>query len=281
MGKRIMVFLAALILTACTDPNSVRFGPTPSEDLETYSSRLKKLPPDDLALLTSYVSHAEMKALEGISNPAIGKTVAEVMGDARSWQKAQQRAAAEERQRQEAARLEAGKIESERKLLQERVSQSVVVFFLKRTILPPNPEANRTESVIRLEYEVENIGGKTILGVKGKVLFRDLFGKRIVEHPFQTDKTIPIAGRLQVPVNYRISPIWREMMTLAGTEDGKFNFTFTPEALMLEGGETLVLSEKAVKADEAPPAPPGSANPGDTSNQLAPLTVPANPTPGS
>ena len=244
MLNRYIFLLLLLILSACSNPKDIRFGASPSDDMQKNEAKLKKLPPTDFALLTSYLNSAQASEIKGRPNPAVGKTVAEVLDDARSWQKAQEIAAAEERERQESAKLMAGRIEAERKLLRDRVAGLVAVTFVKRTIIPPNPSAQRNEPVVRLEYDIENKGGKAILALKGKITYKDLFGNRIVDHPLQVDKTVPIGGHVTVPVNYRVSPVWREMMALAELEDGKFSASFWPESLVLEGGETLRLSDK-------------------------------------
>src|SRR5436190_23776689 len=134
MVRRYVIVFAALLLFACGGPLDIRFGPRPTEDMQKYADKLKQLPADDLALLTSYVTYCEMNELEGKNNPAIGKLVKEAMQDAKSWNKAQQAAAEELRQKQEGIRLEAGRQESERKLRLERLTRSLVISFVKRTV---------------------------------------------------------------------------------------------------------------------------------------------------
>ncbi|MES2356166.1 MAG: hypothetical protein V4568_17540 [Pseudomonadota bacterium] len=248
MVKRYIFVLAMLVLCGCSNnPNDIKLGAAPSEDIEKNADKLKKLSPEDMALLRSYVTAAATSELKGRPNPAVNKTVGEVLRDARTWKSAQQSAAAEQLEKQESEKMDAARVEAERKLLQERVAATVVVSLIKRVILPPNPDAKRAESIIRMEYDVENRGGKAILALKGKAVYRDLFGNTIVEHPFQIDKTIPIGGHVEVPINYRVSPVWREMMSLANAEEGKYTFSFSPEALSLEGEETLSLTPKTGK----------------------------------
>jgi hypothetical protein len=285
MVKRYIFVLAVLILSACSNPLDVRFGTNPSEDLQKNAEKLKKLPADDLAVLSSYVSYAEKSELKGHPNPVIGKTVKEVLQDAKSWNKAQLDAAREQRDREEAAQMRAAKFEHDRKELQDKVAATVTVTLVSRTILPPNPVTKRTDPIIRLEYDVENRASKAILALKGKGVYKDLFGNKIVEHPFQTDKTVPIGGRIRVPFNYRVSPLWVEMMNLASAEEGKYFFSFSADALSFEDGVTYSISAfesqatpEAAPSSAAPPAPgtpPAAAPP--PSAAPPPAAVPASP----
>ncbi|MES2354638.1 MAG: hypothetical protein V4568_09615 [Pseudomonadota bacterium] len=244
MIKRCLCILAILILAACSKSEELRFGDNPSQEIETHVKRLKKVPPDELALLNNYIVYAELNKAKGAPHPAAGKTIAEALQDARVWKAYQSTGAVEERRRLEEAKVQAAKVDAGRNLVLDRFSRLITVTFVKRTLMPADVEAKREDPVIFLDYDIENKGGKAVLALKGRGIFKDATGKVIVDHPFVMDKTVPSSGHITVTMNYRIAPVWRDMIAFTKTEDGKFLFTFEPEILILEGGEKLSMPAK-------------------------------------
>src|SRR4051794_2319130 len=90
--------LAVLILTACSNPNDIRFGNNPSQDIRKNADVLSKLAPEDLILLSTYLVYADTSQRKGQPNPAAGKTVGEVLNDAKAWKVTQSRAAVDKAQ---------------------------------------------------------------------------------------------------------------------------------------------------------------------------------------
>lgn len=266
MIKRFLIISTIFLLTACSNPQNITFGLSPSDDLVKNAEALKKLPPQDLDALTAYVAFAEKSATAGKPNPVTGKKVSDILPDARSWQKVQIAEAVEKHKRDEEQKAAESKRAAEYKLTMERFSSTVKVIFVSRTIIPPELEVvNRPDPIIRLEYNVENRGAKEIMALKGKIVFSDLFSKKIVEHPFQTDKTVPIGAKATFTINYKIVPAWREMANFTNFEDGKYTADFIPEAVSFEGGETLNLLPPTVPI----PAPASTA--GGAATALPPV----------
>jgi hypothetical protein len=250
MIKRYVFMLAVLILSACSNkPTDIRFGANPPEDMRINDTVLKKLPPTDFVLLTSYVTYTELNKEKGKPNPITGKTVSEALEDAKSWQKDQSAAAAAAREKEAQEARQAAQQEAQRKFRRDKVAGIVAVSFVKHSILPASPEAQRKEPVLQLEYDIQNKGGKAIVALKGRGVFKDLSGKTILDYAFLSDKTVPVGGHVPLEVGFSILPGSRELTSLSQTENGKFSFSFEPEVLILEGGETLKLSESQPPPD--------------------------------
>jgi len=240
-----VVVLSTLILFGCSNPNNIRFGSDPSEDMEKNAKLLDKLPPEDLTLLNSYVVlYSESAKASGKPNPVVGKTVGEVLLDAKAWQKAQSATAVAQRAREAEEKKQAEQVSAEEKDLRDKVANIVTVTFDKRTVAPAPPGAMAGQQLLRLEYDITNKGGKPILALKGKAVFKDPAGKVIAEHPFTSSKTVPAGGRIRVVVEYPVSSASSPLGDLAKAGEGKFIFSFVPDGLILEGGETLTLPPK-------------------------------------
>jgi hypothetical protein len=243
MMKRCAVILAALILSACSkDPHDIRFGTNPPDDMEKHAETLKELGPEDLILLNSYVViHGESLKNKSIPNPATGKAVKEVLQDAKVWQESNSAVATAERARLEKEKQQAAKENVERKYLQDKVAGILAVSFGKRTILPSHQDISPGQTAIQLEYDLKNTAGTPIVALKGKAVYKDSKGATIMEHPIQYDKTIPKGAQARVVIIYPISEAWKEMQRFSTAEDGTFSFTFWPDTVIIEGGETFTL----------------------------------------
>jgi hypothetical protein len=243
MVKRCAVILAALILSACSkEPHDIKFGPNPPDDMEKHAEILKKLGPQELILLNSYVVvHGESLKKQSIPNPATGKTVGEALQDAKVWQEANSATATAERARLEEEKRRADKENAERKYLRDKVAGMLVVSFGKRTILPSHQDISPGQTAIQLEYDLKNTGGAPIIALKGNVVYKDAKGATIMEHPFQYDKTIPTGTQARVVIIYPVSEAWKEMQRFSTAADGTFSFTFWPDTVIIQGGETFTL----------------------------------------
>jgi len=226
-----------LLVTACSNPNEFRFGANPIEDMKKNDATMKQLPASDLALLSKYVVFMGKRKGKQQPHPASGKTIKQVLQDAKAWQAA--RAADPSILDDEDTKLLAATEEDKREFLRTKIAQMVSVSFIKRVLLPPNPAANRNDPVIQLQYQVVNRTDRAIVTLKGKAVYIGEFDDLIVEHPIQNTKVIPVGGNIIVTSGYLVSPVWPQMSKLAAVPDGKFTFTFVPETLILEDGETL------------------------------------------
>src|SRR4051812_34133745 len=138
MANRYIFLLIMLLITACSNPNEFRFGSNPIDDMQKNEA-VKQLPASDLALLNKYIVFVGKRKGKQ-PHPASGKTIKQVLRDAKAWQQA--RDADPSILGDEDTKLMAATEENKYKFLRTKISQMVSVSFIKRVLLPPNPAAN-------------------------------------------------------------------------------------------------------------------------------------------
>jgi hypothetical protein len=152
-------------------------GPEPLKQLVEQGEKFKRMPEEDRMLLVGYLGVAEIgKAFGKETNPVTGRTVGEVMKDARAW-KAKIKAAQVEQEKRDAEALALRKkIEAENKQLAEQIAGLVTVAVTDKVVLPKNYDAGRYNELLMIKYAVENKSEKTIRQIKGVVSFVDPSG---------------------------------------------------------------------------------------------------------
>jgi hypothetical protein len=78
--------LAAVLLIGCSSPNDIVFGPAPLQQMAERPNDFARLPEADRALLREYLTAIELGRVLGAGlRPASGRTVGEVLAEARAW----------------------------------------------------------------------------------------------------------------------------------------------------------------------------------------------------
>ena len=167
MRRFIAVVIAAFNLAACSNPKDIVLGPEPLKQMAEQGDQFKKLPEEDRVLLAAYIGITQIgKAFGADVKSATGRTVGEVLVDARAWQ-AKMKAAevAAKKQEAEATALKA-KVLAERKAIADKISASVVVAVIDKKVLPKNYDVGRYSEMLTLKYAIENKSAKTIRQLK-------------------------------------------------------------------------------------------------------------------
>jgi len=243
MRATLVTLVAAVALAACSKPQDIVFGPEPLKQIAEQGDHFKKLPEADRMLLVGYLGLSEVrKAFGGDSKPVTGRTVGEVLVDARAW-KAQMDAekAAQAEKAKEAEALKA-KALAERKVIVDRIAQSATVAAVSMKILPKNYDAGRFESMLTFNYVIENKGTVGIRQLKGTLYFRDATGDPIgdlrvnFDEPIAAGKTLKTdTGRGWTINEFRNGDIEK----IAGRDFSSMTVSFEPTSVAFEGGEVL------------------------------------------
>jgi len=96
--------------------------------------QFKKLPEEDRMLLAGYIGLANLGQKMGGSDikPMVGRTVGEVLVDAKAWQAKVKEQAAEQVKKDTEARVLRDKILAENKVLMDKLNESVTVAVTKK-----------------------------------------------------------------------------------------------------------------------------------------------------
>lgn len=241
--SRLSVLVSLALIVACSKPTDIVFGPEPLKQMAEQGERFKKLPEEDRVLLAGYLTALAIgKAFGADLKPAAGRTVGEVLADARKWREKLQIAEAEAKKRQAEQEALKAKVQAERKAIADRISQSVVVAVTDKKVLPKNYSVGRYSEMLVLHYAVENKSPRTVLQLKGRVIFLDATGDKVGSLLVDFDEPIGPGKTLKTTTGrgWRLSSIGRDdIERIAAREFDSMKVKFEAEAIAFEGGEVL------------------------------------------
>ncbi len=247
MRKFLTVIAAALILAACSNPKDIVFGPDPMKQISEQGDQFKKLSEEDRGLLVGFLSISAIgKAFGGDVKPVTGRTVGEVLTDARAWREKMNIAAAEEKKRIAEAEVLKAKVLAERKVISEKISSSVVVAVVDKTVLPVNYDAGRYREMLSISYAIENKSAKDIAQLKGNVVFKDATGDMVGSLPVDFDQPVGAGKILKTTTGrgWNLNQFMNgEVEKIAGREFSGMKATFEPESIAFKDGEVLKAPE--------------------------------------
>lgn len=247
MRQLIAIFIIALAVAGCSRPQDIVFGPEPLKQMADQGDQFKKLPEEDRTLLVGYLAITEMgKAFGAEVKPATGRTVGEVLTDARAWKEKMTAAEAEEKKKEAEAEALRAKVMAERQAVADKISSSVTVAVIGKNVLPKNYEASRFSEMLILKYAVENKSDKTIRQLKGRVTFKDATGDEIGWLPVNLDMPIGAGKSLTTDTGrgWKLNEFMNgEIERIAGKEFSAMTAKFEPESIAFEGGEVLKAPE--------------------------------------
>ncbi|UIN23510.1 hypothetical protein [Herbaspirillum frisingense] len=250
MRKSLLLLVAVvftMFLSACSKPQDIVFGPEPLKQIAEQGDQFKKLPEEDRTLLVSYLGLAEIgKAFGADIKPATGRTVGEVLVDARAWRERVKAAEAEKAKREaEAAELRQ-RVLAERKAVAERIAASALVAVTDKSVLPKNYDIGRYSPMLTITYAVENRSDKTIRQIKGAVTFKDASGDTIgtlyadIDEPVKPGQTL----RTNTGRGWKLNEFMNEAKEkIAGRDSNSMTATFEASSIAFEGGEVIKAPE--------------------------------------
>lgn len=179
--KRTMLLLLVCALFGCSKPTDIVFGPEPLKQMAEQGDQFKKLSEEDRMLLVSYVGVSELGQKFGNrdAKPITGRTVGEVLTDARGWQEMVRAREAEKHKKDAETAALREKVIAEHKAAMEKINQTVTVAVTSKEILPQNYSISRIYDQLKLTYAVENKSDKPIRQLKGYLSVFDATGEKV------------------------------------------------------------------------------------------------------
>jgi hypothetical protein len=238
-----VVAAALMFLGACSKLQDIVFGPEPLKQIAEQGDQFRKLSEDERTLLVGYLTASQIGKSFGadVKSPT-GRTVGEVLGDARVWREKMQAAAAESKRKEAEAGALRDKILGERKAVAERIASSVTVAVVGTKILPENYDVGRYDDLLSISYAIENKSDKNIRQLKGEVVFKDATGDTIGSLPVDFDEPVAAGKTLKTTTGrgWKINKFRNgDIEKIAGRDFASMTAAFTPESIAFEGGEVL------------------------------------------
>jgi hypothetical protein len=234
MKKITLIVLSTLVLVACSRPHDVVL----SSDVMKWDAEIKvpmeKLTEEERKLFSGYFLRVKKGEIFGIKDIPPGITIGKAIADQRKWM---------DELNQRSARQEAfeANIAAETAAFRRKVSEVVKIKVLEKKILPIDFEAKRyaAEQILLLSFENKTV--KDIAGVKGTLIFYDIFEKEVGRVVFAFDEGIK-ANTTTTWLNKRKSSDFpAEYRELAALEEGRYRTQFIPEMVVFEDGTKLKL----------------------------------------
>jgi hypothetical protein len=246
--KKLLCLMAILLLTACSKPTDIVFGPEPLKQMAEQGDQFKKLPEEDRMLLVGYIGLKDLAKAFGSKGdkPVTGRTVGEVLADARAWKTTmKEQEALELKKDGEAAALRT-KVLAERKGIVDKLSQSVTVAVTAKKVRPQDYSAGRAFDELELVYAVENKAEKAIRQLKGTLIVMDATGTELGSLPLDFNEPIKALGTLKT----NTGSIWRvtrfrndDISKIADAQFEGMTTRFEVEAIAYADGEVIKAPE--------------------------------------
>jgi hypothetical protein len=236
--RRVAIFTMAILLTAagCGDPKDQKI-PTSSDQWkqdEDFRGAIEKLSQEERELLTEYLFRAGMAESFGGSIPDI--SIGDAIENQREHRrrKAEEAAAeeAEEKRQEELAR--AAQEERERKIEEARKALTVAVATLD--FEEHNFRRGTYEDKFNITIVLKNNTDKDMSGVKGTVVFADMFGDVIKQMGVAVDSEIPAGKHITWSGSFGYNQFMDADKKLRATAFEKLKITWLPEVYVYSDG---------------------------------------------
>jgi PHD/YefM family antitoxin component YafN of YafNO toxin-antitoxin module len=243
----VCLFLVALT-AACSKPEDIILGPEPLKQMTEQADQFKKLSEEDRKTLVAFVSLAEVgKRLSGKEPVAItGRTVAEVLADARKWKADQEIAAQAELKRQEEAKALREKVQAERRAAMAKLQDVLTFTIASKRVLPKDYSVSRFSDMLAVDYAVQNKSAKTIRQVKGFMKFLDSTGDEVGTLYINLERNIApgASWRGNDGRGWRINEFTNgNIEKIAAASFDGMKTVFEPEVISFTDGEVLRVPE--------------------------------------
>lgn len=219
-----------LVLSACQNPHNAELPTDLTKIDQSTKDQLQKLTPDEREKVAKY---AVRHTLTGGAIPE-GTTVVKAIDEQNAFELAQAKKEAE------AAALKAS---VEKQMAEEtaKLNGAVQVALISKTFVPSSVERRQYRDEIDMKIAFSNKTDKAVAGVKGTMVFKDLFGD--------------VIKRVRVSMTDEIKPndvyIWDGVLDYNQFEDKdqklafepteKLKFEFEPDTIVFADGSQLSL----------------------------------------
>jgi len=131
---------------------------------------------------------------------------------------------------------------AERKTMADRIAESVLVAVTDEKVLPKNYDSGRYSEMLVLHYAIENGSDKTVIQLKGEVVFADATGDKVGDLAVDFDERIGPRKTLKTTTGrgWKTNSFLNGYVEwIAARDFGSMKAKFEAHAIAFEGGEVL------------------------------------------
>jgi len=242
MANRFALFTFALFMgAACSDPQNFKI-PTDSAQWqkdEGFKAVIKNLPDDEKKTLTAYLMRAGMAEAFGTTPPE--RTVGEAIENQKAFQAEKEAKQAAEAAEQAKHAALAKKVEEERQAAVAEARQALTVAVSSMKFIPSNLRAGRYQESFSLSIALQNNTEKDMSGIKGTVVFADMFDDEIKRVTLSVDESIPAGQTIQWSGSLDYNQFRDVDVKLRSTELAKMKISWEPEVYLFTDGSKMTI----------------------------------------
>ena len=227
MKSKILIFMAALTLAACSDPKGTVIPP----DIETWEKTLKpsvdKLNEEEKKLFLGFTMRAKMGEAFGGKGIESGTTVGKAIDLQKKW--IAEREAKEVEEKALKAKLEADQA-ALKKQIDDLITVTVLGLWLEK-------ESYSEKQIIKIGFQ--NKGSRDIRGISGSMKFIDMFDKEIGAVNFGYTDGLKAGSTASWTGTRDYNQFLEQHKAIARLEEGKYKAVFEPEMIVFEDGSKI------------------------------------------
>ena len=234
MRMSLIVIVAMTALACAGDPADLVLPSDVSaiEKDEDFVKAIKTLSEEDRELLAGYLMRRELGKAFGGAKDGMPVTVGEAIADQKAW--------AEQRAKDEAeAKALAEKVQAELEAKQRELREAVTVALTSKSVLGKNFRAGRYSDAIAVSIAFQNKTDKAVGGVKGVMVFSDMFDEEIKRVNVSYDEGIEPKSTSTWKAELGHNQFMPADTKLMNTEFEKLKTRWEPEVILFTDGTSL------------------------------------------
>lgn len=231
-------------LVGCSDPKATIVPTDISQWDKELAPAAQKLSDEDKKVFSAYVARmkfvSDSKYFKGIE---FGTTIKQALEEQRAWQiefdkeeAIRQAKAKEKREREEKLKAET---EAERAAAEKLINEAVTVTFIRTWIDKADYRSGSYSDYQNFRVAVKNESDKDIKGVRGEVVFYDLFDSERGSVIFTIQQNIKPGATYTWTGGRDYNEFMDEHKKIASLEVGKFTTKFVPRSILFADGKKV------------------------------------------
>jgi hypothetical protein len=229
----VLMMMLTLDVVGCSKPESCLMPTDMSKASsdERFAAAVKKLPQDERDLLVAYVVRAALA--QGFNHPLPpAATIGDAIASQRQW-------AAELKAKEEEQKALAAKVQAARAAAQKQMDDVLTVAVTEKQYKPASVRDDRYLDEIDMAVAFQNKSSKDLKGVKGKLVFKDMFDDLIREARLSMDEGVPATQTATWNGSLSYNQFKPGDQKLAQTSLEKMKITWVPDTYLFADGTAL------------------------------------------
>lgn len=238
----VLAVILSSALTGCwqSDPKRTVL----SSDISTWKAdssleaAVNKLNDEDKRLLSAYAVRATMGQAFGGAGIPQGSTIGSAIEAQKAW---------EEAQRQAKAQQDALAAEVQKKQLEslKEMNSALTTSLLKFAYVPADISKQQYSDSFEVQIAFKNNTQDKVIGVRGVVVFKDVFGETIKRINLSNDRDIQAGATVIYDGTMDYNQFMDEDIKLRNTDKSKLIFEWIPDIYLFDGGKKLEMPKNA------------------------------------